>query len=133
MSTSRNTVISRLAMASQVMAPSQAARNTREIARCSRTDTGWANSTFDNVSAQVNFSIARRRSEQLHVKIRRHGAVGLVLAVTAHHKIRGSPVRMAIKQCSDNAAIEHARKRLVMLFGVPRRYNLVAIWKTIDM
>lgn len=59
-------------------------------------DGGAGLSGFDNVRAQVNLSIARRRTQQFHMKIRRHGAVWFVLAVTLHQKVCCRPVRVTI-------------------------------------
>ena len=74
-----------------------------------------------------------RRPEQFDVKISRDGAIGLCFAVAFHKKIGRGPIRVAIEQCSDDAAVQHSRKRLMFGARVPDSNYLVAFGIAIDV
>jgi hypothetical protein len=48
---------------------------------------------------------------------RRHRAGWVIGAGTLHQVLRRGPVGMAVEQCADNPAVQHAGKRLVMGFS----------------
>ena len=63
------------------------------------------------------------------MKLGRHRARASLFAALLHQVIRGRPVRMAIEQRADNAAVQHPGKRLMMRLGVPLGDDLVALGK----
>src|SRR5690349_13551397 len=67
------------------------------------------------------------------MKLGGDGAVRLVLAVALHQEIRGGPIRVAVEQRTDDAAVEHSRKRLMMRFSVPLGDNLVPLREAVYM
>ena len=66
------------------------------------------------------------------MKFRSDGAGSLIKTILLHQVISGGPVRVAIEERSDNAAIEHAGEGLMMRLGMPCGDNLVTIRKAVD-
>jgi hypothetical protein len=85
---------------------------------------------FDNARAQFYQSLARRRPQEFYMKIGRYGTGSFRFPVAFHQEIGGGPVRMAIEQRADYAAVQNAGKCLVMRLGPPFRNDLVAFRKT---
>lgn len=73
------------------------------------------------------------RTQKFDMKFGRDGTRGMLRAGLFHQVICCSPIRMAIEQCTDDAAIEHARKGLVMRLGVKFRDKLVAFGEASDL
>jgi len=88
---------------------------------------------FDHMSLETNCFVTGRWPQQLYVKIRCDRAVGLVFTVTLHQEKSRSPVGVTVKESTDNAAIQHPWKCLVMRLSMPFGNHLVTIWITVDM
>ena len=57
----------------------------------------------------------RRRATKLDVVGSRDGARWLIKALCIHERNGGSPIAMTVEQRSDDAAVDHARERLVVV------------------
>ncbi len=88
---------------------------------------------FDYSCPQCDRAVNRRRTKQFDMKFSRYRAWGRILAPLFHQVVGGGPIGMTIQQGSDNAAVKHPRKCLMMRLGVPGRDHLVALGKAGDV
>ena len=89
-------------------------------------------SRFNNARFQCNDPVDRRRAKKLYMEIGRYRAGSLVLSPLFHEMVCGRPVRMAIEQGTDDAAVKHTWKGLVMRLGTKLCNELLALDKTAD-
>ncbi len=87
----------------------------------------------NHTCSQCYWPIDRCRPQQLYVKLSRYSAGSIVQTVALHQKIRCRPVRVAIEERTDDAAIQHSGGCLVMWLRVPLSYNLVALGEAANM
>jgi len=87
---------------------------------------------IDNLGGKRKWPIRRRWPKQLDRVFCGDRAGRMVRAGVFHQTIGCCPVAMTIEQCSDHAAIQYARKRLVFFLGFPFGYDFAVFRKTAD-
>src|SRR2546430_13231848 len=97
-----------------------------------RLDDGSVISDFDRPGDEVDRPVRRRWAQEFHgVFSRDHRGRGQGVR-SPHQVIRGGPVRVAVEQRARDPARQHAGERLMVLFGVPARDDLVAFDDALD-
>ena len=87
---------------------------------------------FDDARRQFHFIIGRSGPEQFDTVVGCDSAGRSLSKRASHQMIGGGPVRVAIQECPDDAAVEHARKSLMVLFRLPFANRFVAAHKAPD-
>jgi len=97
-----------------------------------RFDSGAILGRFDDPGLQRDRASDRCRAEKLDVKLGGYRAWNSIIASLLHQVMCSRPIRVAIEQCSDDAAVQHPRECLVMRLGVKLCDILIAVNKASD-
>ena len=85
---------------------------------------------FDETCGEQHGRVCRRRAQEFHGVFSRDSAGRRIRLCASHEMPRGCPVGVAIYERADDAAVQHARVRLVMRLRSPLAYHFVAARKT---
>jgi hypothetical protein len=86
---------------------------------------------FDHTCTQGERPVGGSRPKQLYMKFSRYGAGRGGFASLLHQMIRRRPIGMTVEQCSNDPAVKHSGKCLVVLLRRPFGNYFVTFGKTI--
>jgi len=94
---------------------------------------GFASLRLDNLRGKKNGAIGWCRPQKLDRVIGRDGARRLFFAACVHQMPGRGPVAVAIKQRTDDSAVQNAGKRFVFLLRGPFSYHFIAANEAANM
>ena len=90
-------------------------------------------SRIDHPRDEFDWTIARRRAQELDRILGSDGAGRLVGAALLHQVPCRRPVAVTVEERADDPAAQHSLKRFVFLTRLPLRDNLVALGETANV
>lgn len=94
---------------------------------------GSAIAGVDHPSSQVQGGGNWRGLQHLDRVLRGHGARGDGVVGSLHQMRAAPPVAMAVQQCTDDSAVQHSGKRLVVRGGLKLSDQLPLLQKTFQL
>ena len=88
---------------------------------------------FDDTGLQCYGPVYRSRPQEFYMEVGGHCARCFALAALLHQVISRGPIRMAIQQGADNAAVENPGKGLMMRLCHELGNDLIALDKAADV